>query len=212
MPDRLGRILQQEGAAVLQGSLTVSQGVRPGSDPETSAQESGDAETAFERAYESKFPRVYGYIRYRVGNGDATDDLTSRTFLKALDRLSTFDSRKADIGPWILGIARNVVRDHLRAGRRWGWLPLDWLWDRPAPGPTPEQAAIQNEQRQRLLGALRALSERERDLLGLKFAGGLTNRAIAQLTGLGESHVGVIVYRAVGRLRARLGDEEARRA
>ena len=112
----------------------------------------------------------------------------------------------------MLGIARNVVRDHLRARRRWGWLPLDWLGNRPAPGPTPEQAAIQNEQQQRLLGALRALSERERDVLGLKFAGGLTNRAIAQLTGLGESHVGVIVYRAVGKLRARLGEEEARRA
>lgn len=197
---------------MLQGGLTVSQGVRPVSDVAAPARESLDDETAFERAYESQFPRVYGYIRYRVGNGDTADDLTSQTFLKALDRQSTFDSRKADIGTWVLGIARNVVRDHLRARRRWGWLPLDWLGDRPAPGPTPEQAAIQNEQQQRLLGALRALSERERDVLGLKFAGGLTNRAIAQLTGLRESHVGVIVYRAVGKLRARLGEEEARRA
>jgi hypothetical protein len=38
------------------------------------------------------------------------------------------------------------------------------------------------------------------------------DRAIARLTGLGESHVGVIVYRAVGKLRARLGQEEVRRA
>ena len=197
---------------MLQGGLTVSQSVRPVLDLEASAHESRDDETAFERAYESEFPRVYGYIRYRVGNADTTDDLTSQTFLKALDRLSTFDPRKAEIGPWMLGIARNVVRDHLRARRRWGWLPLDWLWDRAAPGPTPEQAAIRNEQQRRLLGALRALSERERDVLGLKFAGDLTNRAIAQLTGLGESHVGVIVYRAVGKLRARMGEEEARRA
>ncbi len=131
---------------MLQGGLTVSQGVRPVPDVEASARESRDDETAFERAYESEFPRVYGYIRYRVGNGDTTDDLTSQTFLKALDRLSTFDPRKADIGPWMLGIARNVVRDHLRARRRWSWWPLDWLGDRPAPGPTPEQAAIQNEQ------------------------------------------------------------------
>jgi RNA polymerase sigma factor (sigma-70 family) len=197
---------------VLQGGLTASQGARPVLDLEASAHDSRDDETAFERAYESEFPRVYGYIRYRVGNGDTTDDLTSQTFLKALDRLSTFDPRKADMGPWLLGIARNLVRDHMRARRRWSWWPLDWLGDRPAPGPTPEQAAIQDEQQQRLLGALRALSERERDVLGLKFAGDLTNRAIAQLTGLGESHVGVIVYRAVGKLRARLGEEEAHRA
>jgi len=197
---------------VLQGGLTVSQGVRPVLDLEASARESRDDETAFERAYESEFPRVYGYIRYRVGNGDTTDDLTSQTFLKALDRLSTFDPRKAEIGPWMIGIARNVVRDHLRARRRWSWWPLDWLGDRPAPGPTPEQVAIQDEEQQRLLGALRALSERDRDVLGLKFEGGLTNRAIAELTGLRESHVGVIVYRAVGKIRTRLDDEEVRRA
>jgi RNA polymerase sigma factor (sigma-70 family) len=126
--------------------------------------------------------------------------------------MSTFDPRKAEIGPWLLGIARNVVRDHLRARRRWGWLPLDWLWDRASPEPTPEQRAIQSEQQQRLLGALSGLSDRERDVLGLKFAGGLTNRAIARLTGLGESHVGVIVYRALGKLRARLRGVEVRRA
>ena len=197
---------------MLQGGLTVSQGVRPVPDVDAPARESRDDEMAFERAYESEFPRVYGYIRYRVGNGDTTDDLTSQTFLKALDRLSTFDPRKAEIGPWMIGIARNVVRDHLRARRRWGWLPLDWLGDRPAPGPTPEQVAIQDEEQQRLLGALRALSERDRDVLGLKFEGGLTNRAIAELTGLRESHVGVIVYRAVGKIRTRLDDEEVRRA
>ncbi len=93
-----------------------------------------------------------------------------------------------------------------------GWLPLDWLWDRASPDPTPEQYGIGGEERQRLLEALGVLSNRERDVLGLKFAGGPTNRAIARLTGLGESHVGVIVYRAVGKLRARLGGEEVDRA
>lgn len=197
---------------MLQGGLAVIQGARPVPDLAASARDSRDDETAFERAYESEFPHVYGYIRYRVGNGDIADDLTSQAFLKALDRLSTFDPAKAELGAWILGIARNVVRDHLRAQRRWGWLPFDWQRERASPEPTPEQRAIQSEQHQRLLGALGGLSGRERDVLGLKFAGGLTNRAIARLTGLRESNVGVIVYRAVGKLRARLGGEEVARA
>ena len=95
---------------MLHGGLTVTEEARPVPDDVAApARESPDDEMAFERAYESEFPRVYGYIRYRVGNGDTADDLTSQTFLKALDRLSTFDPRKADIGPWVLGIARNVV-------------------------------------------------------------------------------------------------------
>jgi RNA polymerase sigma factor (sigma-70 family) len=205
-------MLQEEGAAVLREAVAAVAGARLASDPAESARESPEAETLFARAYESEFPHVYGYIRYRVGSADAADDLTSQTFLKALDRLSTFDSRKSEIGPWMLGIARNVVRDHLRARRRWGFLPLDWLRERASTDPSPEQGAIRSEQERHLLQALGVLSERERDVVGLKFGADLTNRAIAGLTGLGESHVGVIVYRAVGKLRAWLDDEEVRRA
>jgi RNA polymerase sigma-70 factor, ECF subfamily len=212
IPGRLGRMLQEKGVEVFREAVNTRAGARLASDSAAVARESPDNETSFERAYESEFPHVYGYIRYRVGKGDIADDLTSQAFLKALDRLSTFDPAKAELGAWFLGIARNVVRDHLRSRRRWRWLPLDWLWDRGSPEPSPEQRAIRSEQQQRLLGALSGLSDRERDVLGLKFAGGLTNRAIARLTGLGESHVGVIVYRAIGKLRARLGEEEARRA
>ena len=99
---------------MLQGGVTV----RPVPDVAAPARESLDDETAFERAYESEFPRVYGYIRYRVGNGDTADDLTSQTFLKALDRLSTFDPREGRHGP--------VVARH-RAQRRPG----------PLARPTP---------------------------------------------------------------------------
>jgi RNA polymerase sigma-70 factor (ECF subfamily) len=170
------------------------------------------ARAAFEQAYDSTFPHVYGYVRWRIGNPDVADDLTSQSFLRALDRLETFDPRKAEIGQWILGIARNVVRDHLRARRRWGWLPLDWLGERATSEPDPEHAAIRNERDRHLLDAIRGLSDRERDVLGLKFGAGLTNRAIASVTGLRESHVGVIVYRALGRLRTRLEGRGVSRA
>ncbi len=168
--------------------------------------------TILDRAYDAEFPRVYGYIRCRVGDPDTADDLVSQTFLKALDGASSFDPWRASLTAWLLGIARNVVVDHLRARRRWGWLPLDWLQERPAPDPDPEQGVIRRDARRQLLGAMRLLSSRERDILGLKFAGGLRNCEIARLTGLRERHVGVLVYRAVGKLRARLRPGEVRRA
>jgi RNA polymerase sigma-70 factor (ECF subfamily) len=169
------------------------------------------ARAAFEQAYDSTFPQVYAYVRYRIGDPDIADDLTSQTFLRALDRLETFDPCRGEIGQWALGIARNVVRSHLRARHRWGWLPFDWLQEPAAPEPDPEQRAIRSERGRRLLEAIRGLSDRERDVLGLKFGAGLTNRAIAGVTGLKESHVGVVVYRAVGRLRAQLDGGEVRR-
>lgn len=201
----------ERNTTALRDGLTVSQGLRSVVGSAVAPATYPGVEALFSCAYDTEFPRVYGYIRYRVGSRDAADDLVSQTFLKALGRLSTFDPAKGGIGPWLLGIARNVVRDHLRTQRRWGWLPLDRLRDRLSPEPTPEQSAIEAQGLRQLLGAMSGLSDRERDVLGLKFAGGLTNRAIARLTGFGESHVGVIVYRAIGKLRARLGGEEVRR-
>ena len=166
--------------------------------------ETGEHANPLEAAYDVEFSRVYGYVWMRVRDGAIADDLTSQVFLRALDRLSTFDPEKAAIGPWLLGIARNLVRDHLRTQRRWRWLPVSWLHGDRAPEPDPEQQAIAGESRLAVGTALRVLSDRERDVLGLKFAGGVSNQRIAQLSGLREAHVAVIVYRALGKLRREL--------
>jgi len=54
---------------------------------------------------------------------------------------------------------------------------------------------------------LTQLPVRERELIALKYGGGLTNRVIAKTTGLSESNVGTILHRVVGRLRLQWEDE-----
>jgi RNA polymerase sigma-70 factor (ECF subfamily) len=68
---------------------------------------------------------------------------------------------------------------------------------------TPETAALRAGQSRRLTELLRALPERERELLALKYGADVTNRAIAMLTGLSESNVGTILHRTVVSLRSR---------
>lgn len=158
----------------------------------------------FEQAYEEYFPSIYNYIRFRIWDSTAADDLTSLTFHKALDRLPSFDPSRASFSTWLFAIARNTVSDHLRAIRRRKLLLFGWWQDQNKEGPDPESELIDNEQRDRLLAALATLSEKERDILGLKFAGGKTNRAIAACTGQSESNVGVLAHRAIIKLRRRL--------
>lgn len=158
----------------------------------------------FEHAYEAYFPGVYNYIRYRVWDPGAVDDLTSVTFHKALDRFSSFDPVRASFSTWLFTIARNAVNDHLRAMKRRRFLLADWWLGRSQEVADPESVMISNEQRDHLIAAIATLSPRERDFLGLKFAAGNTNRAIAGMTGESESNVGVVVHRALRKLRCRL--------
>ena len=101
----------------------------------------------------------------------------------------------------MFGIVHHVVGDYLRRRRLIAWISLETLRGQHAPGPLPEEICIQNSLEEELLRVLPKLKERERELLGLKYGGGLTNRQIASLVGLTEQNVGVILYRAVGRLR-----------
>ena len=59
-----------------------------------------------------------------------------------------------------------------------------------------------------LLKAVSALDERAREIIALKFSSGMTNRDIAKVTGLGESNVGVILYRALKTLQQTLAGGE----
>ena len=163
---------------------------------------------AFAAIYDHYFPRVYNYVRYRVRDAETADDITAQVFERALVSIGSYRSERAPFAAWLFGIARNAVNDHLRAQRRRRWLSLEVLRGRPSSEPQPEEVAIHNQTRAEMLAAVACLSDRERDLIALKFAAGLTNRRIAQLTGLSESNVGVILYRVVRRLRAKLSVKE----
>ena len=163
---------------------------------------------AFAALYDHYFPRVYNYTRYRVGDAQAADDLTAQTFERVLANILDYRPTRGPFAAWLFVIARNAVNDHLRAQKRRHWRSLVSLRNQASPLPGPEESLISDETKAELLAALARLSDRERDLVALKFTSGLTNRRIAELTGLSQSNVAVILYRAVRRLRAEMRAKE----
>ena len=166
-----------------------------------------DTATArFVRLYQELFPPVYGYVRFRVRDAHAAEDLTAQVFERALARLATLrDATRARA--WVFTIARNAVADYRRRQRPLLDLDsadaLEHLWV-----DSPEGAALQRDEARRLLARLAELGDRERELIGLRFAAGLTNREIGEICGLTEANVAQIVHRAVVKLRHRLAVEE----
>ena len=156
------------------------------------------------RYYEAYYEKVLAYMRYRCSDLHTVEDLTAQTFELALDHLDQYQAERAPFGAWLFGIARNLVTDHLRALQKSGLLPLEYADGRPSSGPTPEEHLIHGELQMALLHAFEVLSERQRDILALKFGARFTNRRIAEISGLSDSNVGVIIYRALHKLRAAL--------
>jgi RNA polymerase sigma-70 factor (ECF subfamily) len=156
-------------------------------------------EADYEALYRAELPRVYNFFRYRLGDDQLAQDLTSATFEKAWRNRQRYRRDLAAFSTWLFTIARRVAVDHYR--RRRPETPLDALAHLPH-GDTPEAAAQAHADLERLSVLLARLTDRERELVALKYGAGLTNRAIAGLTGLTESNVGVSLYRALQSLRA----------
>lgn len=157
------------------------------------------SEVDFEDVYRVELPRVYNYFRYRLGDGKLAEDLTSETFEKAWRNRSRYRRDLAAFSTWLFTIARRVALDHYRRQR--SEVSLDEL-STLSVHENMEDMAQQHADFARLSGLLARLAERERELVALKYGAGLTNRAIARLSGLSESNVGVILHRALQTLRS----------
>lgn len=160
------------------------------------------AEADFEALYRAELPRIYNFFRFRVGDGPVAEDLTSATFEKAWRHRQRYQRDLAAFSTWLFTIARRVAVDHYRSRRhdvsleeRAGAAPVGAL-------PSPEERVERQDEFEQLSARLAALGERDRELVALRYGAGLTNRRIAEISGLSESNVGVILHRTLLKLRS----------
>ena len=158
----------------------------------------------FTELYDRYFNKVYNYVRYHVELAAEADDVTGRIFEAALHRFETYDAAKGPAQAWLFGIARNAIIDWARARNRRHEIPLDDAGEPTVAEPHADAALERKEETGMLLKAVAALDDRSRDIIALKFSSGMTNRDIALMTGLGESNVGILIYRAVKKMQAAL--------
>jgi RNA polymerase sigma-70 factor (ECF subfamily) len=155
-------------------------------------------ELDWDALYSDHLPRIYNYFRFRVGADADAEDLTARTFEKAWQARDQYRQDLAGFSTWLFTIAHNVVVDFMRARRP--QIALDAVEEIAAEG-TPEQDAERDSDLKRLSALAASLSEREQELIALKYGAALENRQIARLLRLSESNVGTILHRAVQTLR-----------
>jgi len=168
----------------------------------------GKQKVGFDDLYMQYYARVLAYLRFRVGSSEVAEDLVSQVFERALTHLADLQSPGA-MGAWLFRIARNCASDYFRRQRPAA--SLDTLVDSCHPREcSPEETLVAQEERMSLLTQLNRLSEREREVIGLKFVACLQNREIARVLNMPEGTVGSLLHRTLARLRDALHEEGGR--
>ncbi|MDA0163879.1 sigma-70 family RNA polymerase sigma factor [Solirubrobacter ginsenosidimutans] len=153
----------------------------------------------FSIVYDEHVWHVYGFFAYRLRSRADAEDLTQMTFERALRAYARYDASLASVQTWLIAIARNLLIDHVRSDRGAAQRAVDEV---------PESLLPAAEDRHRigldpvLERALTTLSDRERELIAMRFGGDLTGPEIAALTGLTLANVQQLLSRSLRRMRA----------
>jgi RNA polymerase sigma-70 factor (ECF subfamily) len=195
-------------AAVMKVVLLRSEGMSEAiAEPVTGAFSEGRETTSlpFDALYRRSFPRVYGYVATLLRDRSAAEEVTAQAFERAYRRRRTFRASRGSQEAWLFGIARNAALDELRRRKRRASLEVD---PEDTAAISPDEHADGALRRETVRAALGRLAPRERELVALKFAGGLSNEEIARVVGISASNVGTRLHRTLEKLR-RDCDEDA---
>ncbi len=152
---------------------------------------------AFDELYRQNVNRVYAYHLIRTGSREEAEDLTSQTFLAALEGLQGY-RRQGNFSVWLFGIARRKLADHYR---------------RPTPLPLEmaenlngliEEAIDHKLRLDEINRSLQTMDPERVEALTLRVYGQLSSSEIARLLSKSEGAVRNLVYRALQDLRKNL--------
>jgi RNA polymerase sigma-70 factor (ECF subfamily) len=151
---------------------------------------------AFDEIVRLYTPRVFNYILHMTHHRHDAEDIAQQTFIKAYNHLASFDPGRSFIA-WLLTIARRTALNHFRSAKYFE--PV--AEETPASEAAPDRHLEKRDQLDSLWAqARRVLSQREFDILWLRYAEDLSIEDTARIACLTKTYTKIIAFRARQRL------------
>lgn len=165
--------------------------------------------TAFAALYATYHEPVYRFLLRRArGDRHLAEDLTQDTFARALSGVGRYRETGRPFGAWLMTIASNLLTDYWRSG----WHRRHHLWDdftgetegrltavADSDGDPAVDVTTRDQHRllaETLARAVSRLSDRQQQVVSLRFAKGMSVADTADALGLEIGAVKAATYRA----------------
>lgn len=143
-----------------------------------------------ETFYKENYPIVRGYLLSLCGKPHLADDLASETFLKAIEKIDTYDPRYRP-STWLCTIGRNLYINECKRNRK----PTVLKTELPCSQPSPETLYLQKEQAMLVIEAAKKLPANQHQVLFMRLQG-MNFRSIGLALGKSENWARVTYFRA----------------
>ncbi|MBT4937017.1 RNA polymerase sigma factor [Candidatus Peregrinibacteria bacterium] len=162
----------------------------------------GEAQ-AFGEIYDIYIEDIYRFVFYKVGQREIAEDLTEDSFLKAWEKLDTFEQTKHPFSSWLYRIAKNKVIDYFRKEKvSIEELNIDIADERMETKKSAEQYFNQKL----LQKSLVHLPETQREVVVLRYVNELSHKEISEVVGKSEIAVRTLLSRGMAKLKELMKD------
>lgn len=163
--------------------------------------QSGDVE-AFGELYERYLDPIFRYVRLRLGDERAAEDLTEMVFVRSFENLYRYRERGLPFSSFLYQVARNLLVDHFR--RQPPEISLEDLPGEMPGAPALDEKIIWRDEVRAVEYALAQLPPDYQEVIRLRVVLGVPTASVATYMGRSEGAVRVLLTRALRSLRERL--------
>lgn len=156
----------------------------------------------FEDTYNLYFKDVFLYIYSLSGDKHIAEDITSETFMKAIQSIDSFKGN-CDIRVWLCQIAKNSYFSYLRKIKK--FVDIEALPEK-ADDQDVEQIISSSETSMKIHEVLHNIGEPYKEVFSLRVFGELSVKQIAYLFGKSENWACVTYHRARKKIKERMED------
>lgn len=152
----------------------------------------------FSKLYDKYIGKIYNFIYYKTWHRQTAEDLTSRTFLKAVENIGKFAFNKGSFQAWLYRIARNCVIDYYRTNKE--QVDIDdvgGLMARGEAGPDWDNKQLL----ERVLKYLEQVDREHKEIFIMRLWDGLPYKEIAAIVGKTEANCKMIFSRTLVKLK-----------
>jgi RNA polymerase sigma factor (sigma-70 family) len=149
----------------------------------------------FDKLYLLYFEKIYSFVYYKTMHKQIAQDITSETFLKALEGIKGFKTEKGSFSAWIYRIARNNVIDYYRKKDR--SFSVNDFWDFKTESKIEDNKDLMIKVKKELA----KLEPLQREIVILRIWQQLNYKEISEIVGKKEQNCRVIFCRSLQKIR-----------
>ena len=161
--------------------------------------------SAFEALYDHFYDQIFRYIAFKTSDSLIAEDLTEDVFLRMLETIRKFKPQGHPFSSWLFRIAHNRVIDNYRKRGLDKNVPLDTILPTVGESQSTLDTYVETKLAMREVNqAMENLTDLQREVLNLRFAGGLSIKETAEAVNRNENSVKALQHSAVKKLRVLL--------